>query len=182
MTNYITYGNICNRYCLKKFDRKTVSFSKPCRLKKEKRKELKARNERHLEPHDEDGNFEFDEPFPNTPQKMPIEFVECEAAPGVKLTYGNFVKVNELQSKQETSGKRIQNALNIFLLANHNSMRFIPYVILFYISMSFPDFLDSTLASWQIGNQPNTLLSKSVHDFTQAFLAQVSKITSYVHH
>ena len=48
--------------------------------------------------------------------------------------------------------------------------------------MSFPDFLDSTLASWQIGNQPNTLLSKSVHDFTQAFLAQVSKITSYVHH
>ena len=132
MTNYITYGNICNRYCLKKFDRKTVSFSKPCRLKKEKRKELKARNERHLEPHDEDGNFEFDEPFPNTPQKMPIEFVECEAAPGVKLTYGNFVKVNELQSKQQTSGKRIQNALNIFLLADYdcsNSMRYISQVI-----------------------------------------------------
>ena len=118
MTNYITYGNICNRYCLKKFDRKTISFSKPCRLKKEKRKELKARNERHLDPNDENGRFEFDEPFPNTPQKMPIEFVECEAAPGVKLTYGNFVKVNELQSKQQTSGKRIQNALNIFLLAN----------------------------------------------------------------
>ena len=76
-------------------------------MKKEKRKELKARNERHLEPHDEDGNFEFDEPFPNTPQKMPIEFVECQAAPGVRLTYGNFVKVNELQSKQETSGKRL---------------------------------------------------------------------------
>ena len=104
MTNYITYGNICNRYCLKYFNRKTISFSKPCRLTSEKHKELKARNERKLDPYNEDGDFKFDEPFPSTPQKMEFEFIECQNSGGELQTYSDFVQAEANFARKKEKG------------------------------------------------------------------------------
>jgi len=78
VTNYFIYGNICNRYCLKYFNRNEISFTKPCHLKNEKQIELRERNERKLEPFDDDGNYNYDDPFPTVPLKMEVDFIECK--------------------------------------------------------------------------------------------------------
>ena len=104
VTNYHIYGSICNRYCLKFFNRESVSFSKPCRLTDAKQKEIKQQNDKRLNPHDEDGNFNYDEPFPPTPQKMPIDFIECESSDGGPRTYANFAQANALDQDKKDSG------------------------------------------------------------------------------
>ena len=47
-------------------------------MKSEKQTELRARNERKLEPYDEDGNYNYDDPFPSIPLKMEADYIECE--------------------------------------------------------------------------------------------------------
>ena len=39
---------------------------------------MKKRNERKLEPYDEDGNYNYDDPFPTIPFKMEVDFIECK--------------------------------------------------------------------------------------------------------
>ena len=39
---------------------------------------MKKRNERKLEPYDEDGNYNYDDPFPTVPLKMEVDFIECK--------------------------------------------------------------------------------------------------------
>ena len=65
------------------FNRETISFSKPCQLTNEKEKELKVRNAEN----------DIEEPFPNTPEKMELEYIECKNSDDESpRTYEDFVK------------------------------------------------------------------------------------------
>ena len=68
-----------------------------------------------MEPFDEDGNYNYDDPFPTVPLKMEVDFIECknldyeEPTPyedfakgidgtlGVRLDSGNKQKINSNQ-------------------------------------------------------------------------------------
>ena len=65
------------------FNRETISFSKPCQLTNEKEVEIRKRNA---------GN-NIDEPFPNTPEKMELEYIQCKNSDDESpKTYEDFVK------------------------------------------------------------------------------------------
>ena len=62
-------------------------------MKNEKQTELRARNERKLEPYDEDGNYNYDDPFPAIPLKMDADYIECKNLDDEEpLPYQDFAK------------------------------------------------------------------------------------------
>ena len=91
VTNYHIYGNICNRYCLKLFNKETLSFTKPCRLTEAKQKELHGQNNQKVDPDDE--NSSHDRPFPRSPQKMPLDSIQC-TFDGRRHNYEEFAKLS----------------------------------------------------------------------------------------